>query len=197
MLKHTGVGLQDVVLKPVEGMQKNGARGLAVGMKDGLVGGATNIGQGVYGLGSEVVSGVGGTLETAVNVVGAVHAPGLQEFQMFLHVNPGLRDTVRRFQPTVASARASLQQVDDIFYWAVFKTTQKIVFGILAAIVISLLFRKYMGAVTGFGYFIGGSVVIGAQSPGFKYVVRAIQAAIAVWTKGSKPFPNRPWFTPI
>mmetsp|Transcript_57459 Transcript_57459/g.91382 ORF Transcript_57459/g.91382 Transcript_57459/m.91382 type:complete len:144 (+) Transcript_57459:1-432(+) len=136
-----------------------------------------------------VGDGLGGTLESI-----GIHGIGLQEFQHFLMVKPAYANLVRGLQPTVHSIRTSLQQVDDIFYWANFETTKKVVTGVGVCLAISIVFFWKMGTLSGYGYLYVGSLLLLCKAPMFKLLVSAIRSLITVCCKSNEPFKGKVWF---
>jgi hypothetical protein len=160
-----------------------GAAGLVKGTAEGAIGVVSHAGKGVIGFGMNVGDGLLGTLQ-------GLRTPGLDEFQHMLQLMPGLRDNVRRVQRPVTSARKALQKVDDLFYWKDAKLTQKAAGGVAVLLFLSVLLRRYMGVLSGYGWLIVGSLVVVAQASFFNTALKFLLAVVAVATK---PKPNAPF----
>lgn len=191
MVSCVGTGVRDFAVKPVHGVVSRGLRGLARGVKTGVISTVVNTGRGVYGLGENVVDGVVGTVQTAGQLA---QGPGLQEFQQLLQLKPALRDTVRWLQPIANNTANKLQQIDDFFFWADAQATGKAVTGIGASFVFCIIFSDYIKAISGYGYLAISTLVIMANARGFKKAVRAATSAMAVFTRPEVPFKARRWF---
>jgi len=192
LVTNVGDAVGNSLLKPAQGAAKDGLRGFAVGLREGVVNAVAKTSDGVLAVGA----GVKDTVSTVTDTVGSFGTPGLQTFQHILQVNPNLKNTICRYQPTVASTRASLQKVDNLFYWAVFETTKKAVNGIGVCFVLAVLFCGYMGAASWYCFFYLGSSVILAKCPAFKTLVVHISATVAYFTRPKEAFKGCAWFEP-
>eukprot|EP00928_Gymnodinium_smaydae_P032409 TRINITY_DN23483_c0_g1_i1.p1 TRINITY_DN23483_c0_g1~~TRINITY_DN23483_c0_g1_i1.p1 ORF type:complete len:550 (+),score=120.67 TRINITY_DN23483_c0_g1_i1:138-1787(+) len=157
LLGGTASAVGGLVSKPLEGVAKGGVKGLAHGVKDGVVGVGTGYGKALVGAVTEVRGGIMGTVDL-------LRGPSLKEFQQILQLTPGLRDLVRGLQPTVAGIRASLESVDDMFYWGNRRTTATLSIMITVCFTFALLLPYLASIVSRYIFLVLGTLVILAKA---------------------------------
>jgi len=187
-----GQGFKSAFAKPMKGAKQDGIAGLAKGMQKGFRSHIKHTTAAWTDLAGNVKSGVAGTLGEM-----GIHKLGLRDFQNILLVQPWLADVIRGLQPTAKTIHKSLDQVDGYFYWADFKTTCKIVGGVVFVLLISIVLKGYMGALSGYVYLIIGSLLILAKAKFFKGIVRAVQSFIALSLKPKAPYSKQDWFEAV